>query len=525
MNVPRKFPFIRASLLLLVVTLVVFRFLGEAKFTVSPEAVPDFVSHPESSLYKATNQLLSKSEQGNETLFVPFKGAHLALLARLELAQASSQTLDLQYYLFHDDEVGRALLGACIEAAERGVKVRLLLDDMDTAGREDEFARLSKELETLQIRIFNPIYMRSFRLLDFLARFPRSSRRMHNKSLTADNVATVVGGRNIGGEYFDVNAETVFADLDILAAGSVAKEVTNTFNEFWHSGVAVDIAELSEPANDADYAIWKQAIDKDLRHYQKLRKAKGSSAVAQLSAGDINAFFGDGDVIYDQPNKVVSGLFDKSSWLAPKIIETMQSAQHELLIVSPYFIPGDKGVEIFRELVARGVDITILTNSAVANDVIAVHAGYMNYRADLLKEGVKLYELKAEANTESRDKNFIPQSSKSGSLHAKTFIIDQRKSFVGSFNLDPRSAIHNTEMGVIFENEDYGKGASDFLREQFTKTAYEVTLNDKDTLIWTESVVENGAQKMKEYRTEPMISSGTKIGLVIMSWLPIEWLL
>lgn len=522
---PRKFPFIRVSLLFLVATLVVFRFLGEAKFTISPEAVPDFVSYPESSLYQATEQLLSKREQGKKTLFVPLKGAHLALLARLELAQASTHTLDLQYYLFHDDEVGRALLGACIEAAERGVKVRLLLDDMDTAGREDEFARLNKELETLQIRIFNPLYTRSFRLLDFLARFPRSSRRMHNKSLTADNIASVVGGRNIGGEYFDVNAETVFADLDILAAGSVAKEVTNTFNEYWHSGVAVDIAELSEPANDADYAIWKQAIDQALRHYQKLRESSASSAVAQLTAGDLNAFFGDGYVIYDQPNKVVSSLSDKSGWLSPKIIETMASAQEELLIVSPYFIPGDKGVEIFRELVARGVNITILTNSAAANDVIAVHAGYMDYRVDLLKAGVKLYELKAENTTEQADKNIVPQNSKSASLHAKTFIVDKRKSFVGSFNLDPRSAIHNTEMGVIFENADYGEGASEFLHQQFATTTYALSLDDADKLIWTENIAENGSLKTQQHTTEPETSFSTRIGLLLMSWLPIEWLL
>lgn len=525
MNVPRRFPFIRISLLIILVTLIVFRLLGEARFSVTPEAIPDFVSYPESPLNQAVSGLLSKSEQGHETLFVPLKGPHLALLARLELALASSKTLDLQYYLFHDDAVGRALLGACIEAAKQGVHVRLLLDDMDTAGREDEFARLSNEYRNLQIRVFNPIYTRAFRPLDFLARFPRSSRRMHNKSLTADNVTTVVGGRNIGDEYFDINAETVFADLDVLAAGAVAKAVTQEFDEYWHSGVAVDITELSEPANDEDYAKWLQAVSKDLTYYQKLREAAGETTVLQLTRGDLNAFYGNGRVIYDKPTKVVSSLFDKSGWLAPKIIETMASAQQELLIVSPYFIPGDNGVELFTTMVARGVDITILTNSAAANDVIAVHAGYMDYRKALLKAGVKLYELKPSSNEESKNKNWSLQGSKNSSLHAKTFIVDRHVNFVGSFNLDPRSAIHNTEMGVVFENEQYSKGASEFIHKQLDVTAYQVTLDDNDSLIWTENNIENGTQQKQQYTTEPGTSVGTKIGLFFMSWLPVEWLL
>ncbi|MGB0866912.1 MAG: phospholipase D family protein [Granulosicoccaceae bacterium] len=509
--------------IVVVCVLGIFRFLGEQRFQVKPETIPKYAVDQTTSLFQLVDQQLATAGP-EQSLVVPLGNAHLALIRRIQLADEASVSLDMQYYLFHDDDTGRALLAAAVEAADRGVRVRLLMDDMDTAGRESLLIRLVAEHPNLSIRVFNPVYTRSVRAVDFIARFPRSSRRMHNKSFNADGITAIVGGRNVGNEYFEVNTLTGFLDFDVLAAGPVSKAVSSEFNAYWYSGIAVDIGELDIPAEDQTYQLWKQSIVSSLAVFRETMQRSDVPIVTELIAASESSevYLSENAVIYDAPQKVLSGLFDKGGWLAPKVLQLMSSAEQELLIVSPYFIPGEQGLKLFSELMKKGSSVTILTNSFAANDVAAVHSGYIDYRRQLLEMGVELFELKATSNEE---RTFSLLGSARSSLHAKTFLIDKQHSFVGSFNLDPRSAIHNTEMGVVFSSPEYGARASSVLQQLLVDKAYQVELLADGQLQWTENTTQDGQVVQKKYNTEPGTSFWQRLAVYLISWLPVEWLL
>jgi len=295
------------------------------------------------------------------------------------LADQADHTLDIQYYLFHNDETGRAILAAAIQAAERGVKVRLLLDDMDTPGLEQYLVRLADDYSNLQVRLFNPFYLRHFRSIEFLARFPRVTRRMHNKSYTVDNIATLVGGRNVGNEYFDILTDVSFSDFDVLVAGSAVPKFTQSFNNYWYSGLAFDIAKVSQAASDTDYQQWQQQASNDLQKLRKLVEHHKQDIDYYLTNNQDKRYLSTNTrAIYDPPDKVISSLFERDKDnMTHDILAVMDSAQQELWISSPYFIPGKEGMRLLRDLRERHVDIHILTNSYASNDVPAVHAAYM----------------------------------------------------------------------------------------------------------------------------------------------------
>ena len=506
---------------LIALALLILRYMGERRFAPVPQALPSVSINTDTPIYHAVQQELQDST-ADMSLFVPLGNAHLALMGRIQLAESAQQTLNIQYYLFHDDDAGQAMLAALVEAAERGVKVRLLLDDMDTAGREGLLIRLAANYPNLTIRIFNPVYTRSFRPLDFIARFPRSSRRMHNKSFTADGIASIVGGRNIGNEYFEVDSEVAFLDLDVLAAGPVAAEVTQAFNRYWYSGIAFNINTLGDAAEDTDYQAWRDQLQASLQAYRDELQKLGPLPVQRLMKNELRAYTGPSEVIYDAPEKVISTLFASGDWLAPHIVKLLASARQELIIVSPYFIPGKNGVQLMKSLADKGVAVTILTNSYSANDVVVVHSGYIDYRRALLEAGVQLYELKS-SNPEQQ--TFSLFGSRRSSLHAKTFLIDQQRSFVGSFNLDPRSAIHNTEMGVVFDNSDYGQTAHQYIMEQLAERAYQVTLSETGRMQWIEHRQVNSEMIRETHATEPGTTLLQRGLIYLISWLPVEWLL
>ena len=505
-------------LVLLVVVAIAWRFAGERAMKVEPETVPDIAVDANTSISRGVSGLLEQQGESEESFFFPLYDPYLALISRIQLADLAEQTLDAQYYLFHDDTAGRALLASFIKAANRGVKVRLLLDEMDVKGREALFARLAADNENLEIRVFNPIWLRSLGALsslEFLVRFPRVTRRMHNKSFTVDNISSIVGGRNIGNEYFAVESEVAFSDFDLLIGGAISVDVVNEFNLYWHSGIAVDISRLADPSDNSVYQTWGKEIEKDLDHYYQLVDKYKAHVINNLKAGHLKPYFDRGEVIFDQPEKVLTPLSDNNGHLAPKILALMGSAQQKLTVVSPYFIPGDVGMSLFKSLRDQGVDITILTNSLSANDVAAVHSGYSNYRRDLLEMGVKLYEMKPQND----DQTISLLGSRNVSLHAKSFVVDEDKIFVGSFNLDPRSALHNTEMGVVFNNSEYASGMVGGIGDYLSANAYRVALKPDGTMQWHDDV--SGVV----YDTEPETSwlQRTVVGLI--SWLPVEWLL
>ncbi len=238
----------------------------------------------------------------------------------------------------------------------------------------------------------------------------------------------------------------------------------------------------------------------------------------QLLRGNLNACHGHGEVLFDQPEKVLGGLYDTEGSLAPTIIDLLSSAEDELLISSPYFIPGELGMSVIRDLVQRGVRISLLTNSFKANDVVVVHAGYIDYRKQLVELGVQMYEFKPD----SRTANLSLMGSKRASLHAKTFVIDRSRQFVGSFNLDPRSAIHNTEMGIVFDSGDFADSLHESQLERLERSAYRLRLGKGNTLEWVEKTASG---ETLIHATEPGTTRLQRGLIYLLTWLPVEWLM
>ncbi|WP_020561367.1 phospholipase D family protein [Thiofilum flexile] len=510
--------FIISFLLLALIGLFVIRLLGDYAYPVEPEPSPEISVNTTTPLYQATQAALQQKGQGQPNLLYPLSNGSIALLNRIRLIDVAKDTIDIQYYLFHDDDAGRALLQASMEAAQRGVKVRLLLDDMDMKGRDAIFARIRQDQPNLQIRIFNPFWLRSFRVPEYLARFPQVTRRMHNKSFTVDQVTTIVGGRNVGNEYFNYNSDVAFNDFDMLVSGAGGQEVTQEFNTYWYSGLAYPIEKLGTPANDSVFQYWQQPAQQALKTYREEVAKQKDAIQTLLTNSNQTTYYAPISVLSDRPTKVISPLTAIAGNITHDIIKLMQSAKHELIISSPYFIPGEHGLQLFQTLRDAGVNITILTNSYAANDVAAVHAGYSNYRTQLLRMGVKIYELKPQSY---QAEGFSLLGSTRASLHAKAFVVDRKTVFVGSFNLDPRSAIHNTEMGIVFENSQYGTNSVKSSEHYMQTQAYQVVLNDQGELEWQET---SGSQT-KIYTSEPNVSLLERMLITVISWLPVEWLM
>lgn len=506
------------AVLLAIATMLVLRVAGNKALRVVPEPVPEVSVRTDTELAQAVAESIAGHDDHSKSLYFPLGDAQKALMSRIRLANLAETAIEVQYYLFNDDEAGSALLANLIAAAGRGVKVRMLLDDIDIKGRERVLSRLVSETEHLDIRIFNPVWLRHARLLDYLARFPRSSRRMHNKSFTVDHVASIVGGRNIGNEYFNVGGDVSFADFDILAAGPIAVDVVNEFDRYWHSGIAVDVARLGKPASDATYLPWRQKVADSERRLPGLGESQAGLAPEQLLTGNLQACHGHGKVLFDQPEKVLGGLYDTEGSLAPTIIDLLSSAENELLISSPYFIPGELGMTVIRDLIKRGVRISLLTNSFKANDVVIVHAGYIDYRKQLVELGVQMYEFKPD----NRTANLSLMGSKRASLHAKTFVIDRCRQFVGSFNLDPRSAIHNTEMGIVFDSGDFAETLYESQIERLESSAYRLRLGSDNALEWVEKT---SSGETRVHSTEPGMTRLQRVLVYLLTWLPVEWLM
>jgi putative cardiolipin synthase len=457
----------------------------------------------------------------------PLEDGADAFGARLGLVRAASRTLDVQYYIFHPDNTGHAFLGELLSAADRGVRVRLLLDDIHTARLEPILAAAATH-PNIEVRLFNPFAHRRARWLDALLDFGRISRRMHNKSLTADNAATIVGGRNIGAEYFGAKPDLDFSDLDLLIVGADVAQVSAQFDQYWNSRQAYPVAALTgAPRADS----LRQLRGEIARQVQAMRNSPAQADPAKnkmaqaIVAGQLPEFFwGSGTVIADPPAKVELPPRDSERHAATQLVGLLEGARSELILVSPYFVPGKRGIQWLQGLVRRGVRVQVITNSFAATDVRAVHAGYARYREALLRAGVILYEMKPSAHTvlarESRRRS-LTGSSRS-SLHAKAYMTDRRVVYVGSFNLDQRSARLNTEMGVVVENEALCvRLYEDFVRK-ILDVAYRVELvgaaHGRARLAW---ITREGEGEVR-YDREPDVGALQKVYLGVLQILPIE---
>jgi len=451
-----------------------------------------------------------------------------AYAARIMLAEAADRTIDVQYYLYHDDVTGRILTYRLLRAADRGVRVRLLLDDMATKGSDTALATLDGH-PNIEVRIVNPFANRSFRGLEALARFDTVTRRMHNKSFTVDNLMTVVGGRNIGDEYFGTDENLNYGDIDVLAMGPAATEVGQQFDLYWNSDLVYPVRALVNRAASLDQ------LRLDLRQYNNAhidspyaRRARGSDLVRQFIDGTLEFQWGHALVYYDLPEKLVTDPEDRSTHMAPEVLSaTLGSVRRDVLMFSPYFVPGESGVIMLTDLEDRGVEVRILTNSLASTDVGVVHAGYAKYRKPLLKGGVEIYEFKPDADREVQRKFSKLPGSSGTSLHAKTSILDREALFVGSANLDPRSGKLNTELGILFQSEPLAEGLADWFDANQARIAYRVRL-DRTGCVGKQHCpgrlrwVDEAPGREVVYLRDPETGVLTRLLVSLISLLPIE---
>jgi putative cardiolipin synthase len=447
-----------------------------------------------------------------------------AFAARILLAEAAEKSLDVQYFIWHGDRVGYLLFQALWQAAERGVRVRLLLDDLNTKGLDSTIAALDAH-PNIEVRLYNPVVNRDNRGLNFLTDFSRVNRRMHNKSFTADNQATIVGGRNIADEYFGAGAGLTFADLDVLAAGPAVSEVSRQFDVYWNSGSAYPASAFVGPATADDISqlqakfVATRAEPESVAYLESIRT---TGVMRDLLDRRLPLEWAATEVVYDDPAKTLDTEGRKDVLLLPELMRTMGRPEKQLDIVSPYFVPGDGGTELLAAAARRGVTVRILTNSLAASDAKSVHSGYAKRRRELLQAGVRLYEIKPAASKQADGSASRFGSGSSSGLHAKTLAVDSQRIFVGSFNFDQRSTHLNTEMGVVLSNPVLAQGLTQFFDVEVPTLAYEVRLAaDGNSLEW----IERSASGEKHYQTDPETRWSTRMGVDLLSILPIEWLL
>jgi len=449
---------------------------------------------------------------------------HDAFAVRVLIAAAAEKSLDAQYFIWHGDQVGYLLFEALWQAAERGVRVRLLLDDFNTKGLDPAIAALDAH-PNIEVRLYNPLVKRDARALNFLTDFTRVNRRMHNKSFTADNQVSVVGGRNVGNEYFGAGTGVGFADLDVIAVGAAVRDVSKEFDLYWNSASAYPAASFvgaAGPGAAAELRANFSATRADPQSAAYLEAVRQAPLIRDLLSQQLALEWTSAHVVYDDTAKTLDTEARTDVLLFPELVQTMGRPEKSLDLVSPYFVPGGDGTASLAALAKTGVKVRVLTNSLAASDEKSVHSGYAKRRADLLRAGVQLYELKPSAGKELRESKTRFGSSSSAGLHAKTFAVDRSRIFVGSFNFDQRSALLNTEMGLVIESPVLAQRLAALFDAEVPMIAYEVRLTpDGGDLVW----IERTASGEKRYDTDPETSWFLRRQVDLMSILPIEWLL
>jgi cardiolipin synthase C len=459
-------------------------------------------------------------------------------LTRAQMIDAADRTLDLQYYIFRGDETGRLLTDALLRAADRGVRVRVLVDDGDTVAGDEQIIALDAH-PNVEIRIFNPFAYRGHnalrRGLEFLFNARRLDYRMHNKLLVVDNAVALIGGRNIGNQYFQMDSESQFADDDVFAAGPIARQLSATFDEFWNSASAIPAAALNHGQRSARALAARRtrANTRPEQHMQTLNGG-GIDYVARLAtdepyagmiSGRLPLVWANAEVICDSPDKkdVESGAV-AGRLMNRAVLKTARTVQSELLMITPYFIPANDELEVLTDLRLHQARVGVLTNSLKSTADLIAQAGYVQYRVPLLTKGVELYEIRSLlGNTRGSGQTTAISRFGNYSLHAKLFVFDRRKVFMGSMNYDQRSKRINTEVGLIIDSPELAQQtALRFDAMAQPDNSYILALRQRGAegpahLSW--DTREDG--KAVEYSREPARSAWQRLKLKLLSLLPI----
>lgn len=444
-----------------------------------------------------------------------------ALALQLRTAQLATRSLDLAYYMWLNDASGRLLASELLRAADRGVRVRVLVDDSYVRKLDQDLAALDQH-PLLELRVYNPYRTRGSRIgnvFEFVFSGFRPNHRMHNKAWIADGHVVIVGGRNVGDEYFGVNEGFNFRDLGVLLLGQAAVQGSSSFDDYWNSPIVIPLAQITEgkPAG-ISLSQAQAALENDRSQTLAdpvFRNALDADTLRNEGRGEAGRMIGDqARLLVDPPDKWQQR-DDVLIGVAAELHQLIDTAEHEVILVSPYFVPGGKGLRWLRQLRARGIRIRVLTNSLNATDVAAVHGGYARYRHALLRAGIEINELK-RTTIGRRESSF--RGSSRASLHTKAVIVDGRKAFVGSFNLDPRSTWINTEMGALIDDARFAEQVRrDFEHNLAPEFSYSLSLEQRH-LVWTD--VEDG--KLRRQFFEPTSSWSRRIIAFLARVLPVE---
>jgi cardiolipin synthase C len=472
----------------------------------------------------------SRAGTRNDSAFALVDSAELAFTSRMTLIQAAQKTLDLQYYAIFADDTTERMFEALRTAASRGVRIRILLDDFNTSGKNAQVLTLAFE-KNIELRLFNPLpggrSSMFMRILSNLKDVGRMQRRMHNKIFVADNAVAITGGRNLGETYFGQSAGTNFIDIDVLAAGRIARDLSRSFDQYWNNPLAYPVQSLMtakeiaalKPAispgglNRMNGLNGQKGIDPDkpdavaasattatppaLPDSTDLRLLQWTWAPSVMLVDRASKIAADADSVEESQDSAVDGL-----------LQLMSQAQTELLIVSPYFVPGQRMMQQFSELRRRGVRVRVLTNSLASNDAPAAHVGYARYRKGLLSMGVELYEMHAEQQGSIRSFGSAAGSggASRASLHAKVVVMDNRLLVVGSMNLDLRSKLQNSEVAIVIRNRALSLEASRMIEPALAQGAWRVELLEGQ-LHWR--APEGSA--LQDSRSEPDVSLALRL--------------
>ncbi|AXA57973.1 phospholipase D family protein [Pseudomonas thivervalensis] len=421
-----------------------------------------------------------------------------AFTARAELIRNAQGSLDLQYYIVHDGISTRMLVDELLKAADRGVRVRILLDDTTSDGLDQIIATLAAH-PRIQIRLFNPLHLGRAtgvtRGLGRLFNLSLQHRRMHNKLWLADNSMAIVGGRNLGDEYFDAEPNLNFTDIDLLGVGPVAEQLGHSFDQYWNSALSKPIEQfLSHRPTAKDLANSRLRLQESLEQthqenhalYQQLTAYKTQP---RLDTWRDQLIWAWNQALWDAPSKVLAkGEPDPQLLLTTQLAPELTGVSKELIMISAYFVPGQPGLVYLTSRADAGVSVSLLTNSLEATDVPAVHGGYAPYRKALLQHGVRLFELRRQPGDTGGSAHLFYSKSygeSDSSLHSKAIIFDQQKSFIGSFNFDPRSVLWNTEVGVLVDSPELAGQVRELaLQGMAPALSYQARLKD-EALVWT----------------------------------------
>ncbi|MFF7706533.1 phospholipase D-like domain-containing protein [Pseudomonas sp. NPDC007930] len=423
-----------------------------------PRQASEMIPAQQSSLGRSI--FAASDAHGGQSGFYLLSGSGSAFRARAELIRNAQTSIDLQYYIVHDGLSTRALLDELIKAADRGVRVRILLDDTTSDGLDDLLATVASH-PRIQIRLFNPLHLGRgsgiTRGVGRLMNLSQQHRRMHNKLWVVDGSAAIVGGRNLGDEYFDAEPNLNFTDIDLLGMGPVARELGYSFDQYWNSRLSRPIGEVYGEAGGKALENLRQTLRASLAEASVKRKALYERLMRyqqqpQLATWRSQLIWAHSRVLWDAPSKILSqGEPDPHLLLTTQLAPELLAVNHELMLVSAYFVPRETGLLYLTGRADAGVHVSLLTNALEATDVPAVHGGYAPYRKALLEHGVQLYELRRQPGDNNAFRLPLHGNSDS-SLHSKAIILDQRKVFLGSFNFDPRSVLWNTEVGVLVDS-------------------------------------------------------------------------